>query len=602
MVLKKSVEIKFLQLGKGLRNREERQLYADKRKDLFTILSKGAIHTVYQPIVSLEKGHVLAYEALSRIAIPSCELNIEELFHLASQESKLWDLERLCRTKALENAIHKPGEAKLFINVDPNVIHDPEVFAGFTQEKLQQYCLRPDDIIFEITEKSAISHMGTFTAAVNHYQSQHFKIAIDDFGSGYSGMNRVCAFSPNYLKIDMQLIRNIDADAMKKSAVAAISKFCRESGIATIAEGIETEAELKTLIDLNIEYGQGYYLGRPAGEFKDISTAIKIYIENTNYEKNTVGVLGEIGVLAMKKHCVAENDKIFDVFNAMKEDSEITEVCVLNERNEITGMLTRNYVFEKFSGQFGYTLSKRIKAKNLTQQDFLVVDRKMPIEKVSELAMTRDFSRVYDAIVVTDKNEYLGIVTIQDLLNAAISIQVNRAKSSNPLTGLPGNTEIQRRISSKMGESQPFSFIYIDIDSFKPYNDAYGFTMGDQMIIALGNALKECVENGEFVGHIGGDDFVVISNRHRGEAFCKKIIDIFSERTRHLYTKEDAEKGYIVSRNRSGFTDTFSLATISIAVVTNQTKEFTDLNELSKIIAHTKKLAKMENGNSVVII
>ncbi len=604
----KSVDINLkrcftLDLGRGKVNRGERTLNVNKlNDDLFKILSIGAIHTVYQPIVSLDNGSILGYEALSRIALKECELNIEELFQLASRQYKLWELERLCRSKALENAIHKPYHAKLFINVDPNVIHDPEVFAGFTWEKLNQYGLRPDDIIFEITEKSAISHMDTFTAAVNHYQSQQFKIAIDDFGSGYSGMNRVCAFSPNFLKIDMQLIRNIDSDTVKKSAVAAIVKFCKESGIATIAEGIETEGELKTLIDLNIDYGQGYYLAKPENKFQEISKEQQIYIGNANYEKNTIGVLGEIGALATKKNCVLENDNIFDIFLSMKNDPKITEVCVLDENNHICGMLTRSFIFEKFSGQFGYNLSKRVKAKSLLNHDFLEVDKKTPIEKVAELAMSRAFSQVYDAIAVTENGRYFGIVTIKDLLNSAISIQVNRAKCSNPLTGLPGNTEIQKRISSKMIDSRPFSLIYIDIDSFKPYNDAYGFSMGDQMIITLGNILKECAEQGEFVGHIGGDDFVIISDRHRSEVFCEKIIDLFSTRTKSLYTQEDADNGFIVSRNRNGFVDTFPLATISMAVVTNRMEKFSDLSKLSKVIAHTKKLAKMESGNSIVVI
>ncbi|WP_066086616.1 GGDEF domain-containing protein [Anaerotignum neopropionicum] len=574
----------------------------DKVNEFFTILTTGAISTVYQPIISLENGSVFGYEALSRITISQCELSIEDLFRVAAQQYKLWELEQLCRARALENATGKPCNAKLFINVDPNIIHDPDIFQGFTRVKLKQYGLCPDDIVFEITERSAINDMETFTAAITHYQSQHFKIAIDDFGSGYSGMNRVCAFSPNFIKIDMQLIRNINEDTVKKSAVAAIVKFCKESGIKIIAEGIETEAELKTLIELNIDYGQGFFLSKPNRNFVDIVKERQVLIENANYSKNTTGILGEIGILAKKNRCITLQDNVFEVFNNMKKDITITEVCVLDANNFICGMLTRNYIFERFSGQFGYDLSKRIKAKQIINDNFLAVDKKTPIEKVAELAMERELSMVYDAIVVTDKNSYYGIVTIKDLLNSAISIQVSRAKCSNPLTGLPGNTEIQKRISTKIIENSAFSLIYIDIDNFKPYNDAYGFTMGDQMIVALGNILKECVENGEFVGHIGGDDFVIISNRHRSEVFCSKIIDLFAAKAKLLYTQEDAENGYIVSRNRNGFTDTFSLATISIAVVTNQYKTYVNLNELSKVIARTKKLAKMENGNSIVVV
>jgi GGDEF domain-containing protein len=104
------------------------------------------------------------------------------------------------------------------------------------------------------------------------------------------------------------------------------------------------------------------------------------------------------------------------------------------------------------------------------------------------------------------------------------------------------------------------------------------------------------------VGHIGGDDFVIISDKYRTEPYCKKIIDLFISKTKLLYTHEDAEKGFIVSRNRNGFTDTFPLATISIAVVTNEFKNYKTLGELSKVIARAKKLAKMESGNSTVVI
>lgn len=574
----------------------------DKVKDFFTILKTGAISTVYQPIISLESGSTLGYEALSRISIPQCELSIEDLFKIAAQQYKLWELEQLCRSKALENATDKPCNTKLFINVDPNIIHDPNIFQGFTRGKLKQYGLCPDDIVFEITERSAINHMDTFTATLTHYQSQHFKIAIDDFGSGYSGMNRVIAFSPNFIKIDMELIRNINTDAVKKSAVAAIVKFCKDSGIKTIAEGIETEGELKTLIELSIDYGQGYFLAKPQTNFIDISKENQVFLETANRLKHTGGILGEIGILAQKKQCIFEYDNILEIYNAMKKDVNITEVCVLDANSLLCGMLTRNYIFERFSGQFGYDLSVRIKAKKLIKHDFLVVDKKIPIEKAAELAMSRELSKVYDAIVVTDHNAYYGIVTIKDLLTSAINIQVNRAKCSNPLTGLPGNTEIQKLISTKILEASPFSLIYIDIDNFKPYNDAYGFTMGDQMITTLGNILKQCIEKGEFVGHIGGDDFVIISDKYRDALFCKRITEQFALKTKLLYTHEDAEKGFIISRNRNGFTDTFPLATISIAVVTNAFNDYETLGELSKAIVHTKKLAKIEVGNSIVVI
>lgn len=223
-------------------------------EEFFTILSKECITTMYQLIVSLKTGTVFGYEALSRVSLPSCRISIEDLFYIASQKKKLWELEKLCRSKALENAFLKPSNTKLFINVDANVMHDPKLKSGFTCQKLREYGMNPQDIIIEVTEKSAVKAMETFTASINHYRSQNYKIAIDDYGSGYSGLNRVCAFSPEFLKIDMELIRNIDKDTIKRLAVTTTINFCKESGINVIAEGIETEDELKTLIQLGADF------------------------------------------------------------------------------------------------------------------------------------------------------------------------------------------------------------------------------------------------------------------------------------------------------------------------------------------------------------
>lgn len=242
--------------------------------ELINIIKNKAIKAVYQPIVSLNNGKIFGYEALSRITVTDCNLNIEELFHLAEKYQKLWDLERLCRKKALKYAVNKPCNTKLFINVDPNIIHDPDIVTGFTQKKLNKYKLDPEDIIFEITERSAIKDIHTFNAAVSHYKSQNFEIAIDDFGSGYSGMNRVCSLSPKYLKLDIQLVRNVHIDIMKKCAIKSIIYFCNEAKIKTIAEGIETRDELKTLIDLGVDYGQGYYFARPCQDFVDINNTL----------------------------------------------------------------------------------------------------------------------------------------------------------------------------------------------------------------------------------------------------------------------------------------------------------------------------------------
>ena len=577
----------------------------DNKTCLTEIIERKCIYTVFQPIVSLKSGSVFGYEALSRISLTECELNIEQLFELAHEKDMLWDLEKLCRTKALENLTAKPDSAMIFLNVDANIIYDQDFKSGFTAERLSKYNIPTQNVVFEITEKTAVTDAKLFSSSVNHYKNQNFKIAIDDFGSGHSGLNRVCAISPEFIKIDMQLVRGIDTDSVRKSAVIAMIDFCRQAGISVIAEGIETEAELDTLIKIGVNYGQGYYLARPSRDFVQLTREQKLQIiglYNRTQFYYTPMFFGKVAELGTKKPVAKLTDFSFDIIEAMKKDSGISEFFVTDDENKICGVITRQMIFEKFSGQFGYNLSKRIRAADILQTDFLIVDESMSVDKVAELAMRRAPDFVYDAVAVTKNGEYLCSVTVKDLLLSSIQVQLKQATDASPLTGLPGNNQIQQMISSTFFKTSPWAIIYLDLDNFKAYNDAYGFSNGDLLIKAVAQSLETCCTNGEFLGHIGGDDFVVIVESHHVNELCQEIIKNFTKSIEALYSADDWKQGYIVSVNRNGFAENFNIASLSIAVVTNQNKQPQTTEELSKIIANAKKTAKQQKGNSIIIV
>lgn len=579
----------------------------ESENSLLEIIKGRYIKPVYQPIASLRDGSILGYEALSRISLPDCEINIEELFDLATSTQRLWELERLCRTQALRNAVAKPVGTRLFLNVDPNILYDPEFISGFTSQMLREFGMNPDEVIFEITEKSSVSAVPVFISSIEHYQKQNFQIAIDDFGSGYSGLVRVCAFLPNYLKIDMGIVRKIDQDSRKKSVMTGIVKFCREAGIQVIAEGIETQEELVTLIQVGVDYGQGFFLARPSENFQRLPGEIKLLIKEARNNSLNMGgsvpVFGHVGAICSKKRALPANAPALPVYRDMCSDPSMTEVCVLNDDGTVCGLLTRQYLLGRFSGQFGYSLYYRRTVKDLVREDFLSVDSATAIDDVAAQAMERGPKNVYDAVVVTEGKQYLGIVTVRDLLNEAINIRVKNAADANPLTGLPGNNAIQRAIEEMIADDRDCAIIYLDLDNFKAYNDAYGFSCGDNMLRLLAQAMNLCCSAGDFKGHIGGDDFIILTrDTERLHELCSHIIETFSEQIQSLYSKEDWERGYIISKNRNGFAENFPIATLSIAAVTNRTVDFSQTELLSKTVAHAKKQCKQQAGHSVVIV
>lgn len=583
----------------------------DARQDeqFFAVLNGGHIRTVYQPIFSLQNGNVLGYEALSRICLPECELNIEQLFGIAKHVHKIWELEKLCRTNALENAAKKVRNSKLFINVDPNVIYDPELRAGFTHEKLEEYGLNPDDLVFEITERSAIGEMESFTASITHYQKQNFKIAIDDFGAGYSGLSRVCALRPNFIKLDMAIVRDIHKFSNKSSLVSGIVKFCKEMNIALVAEGIETEAELDTLIRLGVDYGQGYYLGQPQENFVeppvDLKLAIKEKWSRAAAFVQQLSVFGTVDSICRHEEAVSANVPAVEVFQQMQQDEHLGERFVVNPDGTVCGMLTRKDLFGCFGVQFGDSPSLERRAGQLARSSFLQVERSTTIDNVARLAMERDPSCVYDSVAVTDHDLYYGTVSVRDLLMAAIRIRLQRVTKVNPLTDMPGNAVVQRAISLAMKEARPFSIIYLDLDNFKAYNDAFGFANGDRMIKILGDTIQTCCLDQDLKGHIGGDDFVIVSPLCQEEtiqSLCERIVCTFSQSIRSLYNDEDVSRGDIISQNRHGFTEKFRGVTLSIAVLTSDQNNLTSMEELSQAVVKAKKKSKQILGNSIVSI
>lgn len=246
--------------------------------ELDDILKNKKIDTVFQPIVSLKDGSIIGYEALSRGPKESSLFAPNKLFSVAEQNNKTWQLEALCRMKAIEKAKNIDKDKFLFLNVDPMIIKDEAFTKGFTKEFLLKNNISPESIIFEITEKTAIDDYKSFRNVLDNYIGQGYKIAIDDTGAGYSGLRTLLETRPHYIKIDIDLISNIDTDLFKQALIKTLVTLSNETNMKLIAEGIEREEELKTLIKLGVYAGQGFYIQRPVSNFLNIPETVKNFI------------------------------------------------------------------------------------------------------------------------------------------------------------------------------------------------------------------------------------------------------------------------------------------------------------------------------------
>ncbi|MHB8809481.1 MAG: EAL domain-containing protein [Desulfobulbaceae bacterium] len=227
------------------------------------IIIEQEIFTVFQPIVHLETLEIIGHEALSR-GPENSEFNSPLLlFTFAAECGLSFELDRLCRKKAFETVRHLKTDKKIFVNTLTMTIHDPEFRGVYLDELLKDIKVKPENVIFEVSEKMAIDNYDLFRSALKNYSDIGIVHASDDIGTGHSDLERIMELKPAFMKIDLSFVKDIDRSYIKQEIVKAMVLLARSINSIVIAEGVETRAEFEMLKELNVPYGQGFLFARP---------------------------------------------------------------------------------------------------------------------------------------------------------------------------------------------------------------------------------------------------------------------------------------------------------------------------------------------------
>ncbi len=245
-------------------------------EQLKEIIMEENIQTHYQPIVNLQDGSIFAYEALSRGPKGSPMESPLMLFGVADKTNLSFELDRLCRKKAIENVKGLDTRHRLFINTFPTTMHDPE-FKGEHLEGLLNTCrISSRNIVFEITERFAIENYSLFQRAQDYYSSLGFELAVDDIGTGYGSLEAIANLKPEFVKVDISIIKNIHQNKVKQELLRALCDIGKKVNAKIIAEGIELQEELDIVRSMNVDFGQGWRLARPHPQLLPAETKIKL--------------------------------------------------------------------------------------------------------------------------------------------------------------------------------------------------------------------------------------------------------------------------------------------------------------------------------------
>jgi diguanylate cyclase (GGDEF)-like protein len=234
----------------------------------------------------------------------------------------------------------------------------------------------------------------------------------------------------------------------------------------------------------------------------------------------------------------------------------------------------------------------------------LVVKEDTPIDSVAQLAMNRERLKHNDYIVVERGENLKGVVSVQTILDALTKVRLEMAKGSNPLTGLPGNNAFEQELYRRRGGGKAFSFIFVDLDHFKTYNDKYGFERGDQVLLfaarLMRSVLNKCGSGRDFLGHIGGDDYYLFTEKDEAERLCGKTIRYIDRLIREFYDTEDRKAGTVLAQDREGNEKWFPFVSLSMVIIDIYPEEALDLTKTFQSLVELKRYAKSMPGSKFV--
>lgn len=235
-------------------------------EDYMEILKDGRLTVYFQPIVDKNLS-VVGYECLARgMGRGSSVLSPAYLFDCAEKTESVFYLDRLCREISIKTSAEKGlYDSLIFINFVPTSIYNPDTCLRTTMELVETYGLKHENIVFEVVESQRVKDIKHLRDILNYYREKGFKVALDDVGSGFSGLINLVNLYPDIVKIDMEIVRNINGDYLKQGVVDALVEMCKKNGIKVLAEGIETVGELDFLLD-KVDYMQGFLFAKPGSE------------------------------------------------------------------------------------------------------------------------------------------------------------------------------------------------------------------------------------------------------------------------------------------------------------------------------------------------
>ncbi|CAG9195758.1 FOG: EAL domain [Paraburkholderia caribensis] len=578
------------------------------------LIAQRDLSAVFQPIVDFDDGAILGYEGLIRGPAGSALEAPYALFAQAAAEGSVIELERAAAQTCIEAFAKLKYEGKLFLNFSAGAIRQLADNREDTFVMLRNMGVDAERIVIELTEQSAIPDVASFLPAIAMLRVAGAQFALDDYGTANASMNLWVRLQPDVVKIDRFFIHDIASDPLKFEAVKAMQHFAAASGARLVAEGIENEADLIVVRDMGIACGQGYFFGKPhahpprkvSDDAREALRAGHIAVFPEATRAMSASPSGGMASAKMVVHAPAlprnaTNNDVLELFNRLPNLHAVAVV----EHNEPVALINRRAFMDRYALPYHRELFGKRPCLLFANASPVVIEKSMTVEDMAKLLASDDQRYLADGFVITEGGKYVGLGTGESLVRAVTEVRIEAARYANPLTFLPGNIPISSHITRLLSHEAAFYACYVDLNHFKPFNDQYGYWQGDEVLKLAAHVLAEvCDPTRDFLGHVGGDDFLILFQSEDWRERAERAIHVFNEGAQRFYAPGDRLAGGIRGEDRRGNPTFFGFVTMAIGcvLVQPQSREAVYSSEdIASVAALAKRRAKSAASGLVMI-
>lgn len=530
------------------------------------------VRFAFQPLFNLNTGGVVAVEALAR----PHDGSVQDLLQAAFRAGLLTNADVGLACRAIRSAADFDLMLPLHVNLLAITIADkPEVMSPL-YGALRDVGRSPETVVIEVGEPYSRANRARLARGMQTLRNNGFRIALDCVGEGDVPLGLLTSAAPDFIKLDREIVRTLPDDAARGALVRSLVHLGEYTGGQVVAEGVETEAELTYLRKLGVGHAQGNMLAPPQRRPAVNARIAPEAVTETGEIRRHAGP--RVTDFLYPATTLPENATSEEVREMLANQPSITGVVLVDDEGRPRWSVDRNRFLLAVTGPYGHALHAKREAARLADKPHIIGTESSALELLDVVAGANR-ARTNDDLIVVDHNERcMGVVRVADVVRGVAELKVEQAAALSPLTRLPGSDAISKEVDRRIEAGEIFAVSWLDVDSFKLVNDTVGFAAGDDLIREIGYDLADLANAfpGVQVGHVGGDDFLILAGLDETVPLSARLLDKpYTAEGRHI---------------------TLSLATLICAA-----GSVGSYREVSRLLAPVKEHAKSLTGSSWVM-